>query len=712
MSRLSTRLVAMLAAAAMAAGLLAVATAPPAAAAFANGLVRFEGHGWGHGRGLGQYGSYGYAVDEGRDYSWILDHFYGGTTKGSKADGTISVKLTFLEGTTAAPVHMTVTSGSAYTIGDVKNTFAAGEYGRVRWNGAGFTIERGAACAGPWTTVQEVGPDARPEAKTAYVGDDHKQMLTVLQPVADKTCDQWNKRTYRGSLMMARLDSVFTRVLNWVQMEQYLRGVVPRESPASWGDAGGGKGMEALKSQSVAARSYAWAESRHKDYKTCDTTQCQVYGGAALNGVRSEHANTDAAIAATAGEVRINAAGGVARTEFSSSTGGHTDGPSFTPVPDTGDDTAANPNHEWSASVTVESIQTRHPQIGTLRSIGVLGRNGLGSMGGRATEVQLVGSSGSVTLKGDGAIRGGLGLKSAWFKTVDVILDVTRLQGEDRIATSNAISAGLFPDGTAAAAVLVSARDFPDAILGVPLAVAKNGPILLSDADAVPASTMAELQRATGGGKPVYLLGGTVPLSEGVRTQLEAAGYQVTRYGGATRAATAVQVAEALGNPSTVLLATGADFPDALAAGAAAAKAGGAVLLTAGSTMAPETAAYLEGRSVTKYAVGGGAAAADPAATPLAGPDRYETALKVANQFFPGPAAAGLASGAGFADALSGGVHAAMKNGPLVLTAPTALPLSTKQYLQGNADVTLRTLYVYGGPGAVADAVLDDLKKR
>lgn len=712
MSRLSTRMVAVLAAAAIAAGVLAsaVATAPPAAAAFPDGQVRFEGHGWGHGRGLGQYGSYGYAVEESRPYSWIVDHFYGGTTKGSRADGIISVKLELFNGTTSAPTDMVVTSGSAFAIGS--NNYTAGEYSRVRWNGSGWSIERAASCGGPWTEVQAVDPNlVSPEAKTDYGGDDITKMLTILQPDATKACTSWNKRTYRGSLMIARLDGTFTRVLNWVPMEQYLRGVVPRESPASWGDAGGGKGMEALKAQSVAARSYAWAENRHAGYKTCDTTTCQVYGGAALNGVRSEDSRTDAAIAATAGEVRVSGAS-VSRTEFSSSTGGHTDGPTFTPVVDTGDDTPSNPNHRWSASVSSASIEGRYPQIGTLDAVRVLARNGFGDMGGRVTKVQLVGTKGSVTLEGDGSIRGGLGIKSSWFNTVDIVLDITRLQGADRIATSNAISASLFADGAAAAAVIVSARDFPDAILGVPLAVAKNGPILLSDAAAVPASTMAELQRATGGGKPVYLLGGTVPLSDGVRTQLEGAGYQVTRYGGATRAATAVQVAEALGNRSTVLLATGSDFPDALAAGAAAAKAGAAVLLTSGSTMAPETAAYLQGRTVTRYAVGGGAAAADPGATRLAGPDRYETALAVANKFFPGPVAAGLASGAGFADALSGGVHAAMKGGPLVLTAPTTLPISTKQYLQGNADVTLRTLYVYGGTGAISDAALADIKKR
>src|SRR5206468_3853756 len=56
--------------------------------------VQLRGHGWGHGRGLGQYGSLGYATDEDIDYGAILDHYYGNTTKGAQPDGPITVRLT------------------------------------------------------------------------------------------------------------------------------------------------------------------------------------------------------------------------------------------------------------------------------------------------------------------------------------------------------------------------------------------------------------------------------------------------------------------------------------------------------------------------------------------------------------------------------------------------------------------------------------------
>ena len=423
-------------------GVLVSAVSASPAAAYPTENVRFEGHGWGHGRGLGQYGSLGYAIDDNQPYSWILDHYYSNTTKGTKADGIISVKLIFLDGITDAPTDMTVTSGGAFTIGD--RAFNANELGRVHWNGNGWTIERAAACGGPWTDPTSSAAGTRPEAKTAYAGDDFTKMLTVLEPAADKPCTEWNRRTYRGSLQIAVLDSVFTRVLNFVSMEQYLRGVVPRESPSFWGDLGTNKsGMNALKAQAVAARSYAWAENRHAEYKTCDTTQCQVYGGAALNGVRSEDVRSDTAVSQTAGEVRM-LDGAIARTEFSSSTGGWTAGGTFPAVEDTGDDVGVqpdgkcltagqdrpagyvcNPFHNWTLDVPVSNVEAVFPEIGTLQAISVTKRNGLGADGGRVVTAKVVGSDSTVTQTGND-LRQKLFLRSDWFSVIDVPVDVHR----------------------------------------------------------------------------------------------------------------------------------------------------------------------------------------------------------------------------------------------------------------------------------------------
>lgn len=382
---------------------LSAAIAPAPASAYPASEIQFEGHGWGHGRGMGQYGSFGYAVDQSQAYSWILDHYYGGTTKGSRADEEITVRLIEHDGK-----DLIVTSRAPFTI--AATTFAAGQAGRIRRNAAtgSWFIEKASSCAGPWNVAQEI--TTTPEAKSVTVtGDDVNLMLSI--------CGK-DTRAYRGYLRVLFVEGM-TRAINVVRMEQYLRGVVPRESIPSWGSAGGGKGMNALRVQAVAARSYAWAENRSfGNWKTCDTTSCQVYGGAGLNGVRIEVASTDQAVADTAGEVRIGSNGQAARTEFSSSTGGYTAGGTFPAVPDDGDGTSSNPNHDWSGRVGVDKVTAAYPSLGTLQKVEVVNRNGLGREGGRASSVKLTGDKGTMTITGD-QLRSKLGLKSDWYRVID-----------------------------------------------------------------------------------------------------------------------------------------------------------------------------------------------------------------------------------------------------------------------------------------------------
>ncbi|HYD08536.1 MAG TPA: SpoIID/LytB domain-containing protein [Acidimicrobiales bacterium] len=434
--------------------LLALVGASPAAA-YPSSQIDFEGHGWGHGRGLGQYGSLGYAIDEDWEHSRILDHFYGGTTKGSRANEVISVRLTPFDGK-----DLVVTSGSSFTVGT--NSYAAGEAARIRRTTSGWAIDKapslGSGCAATWTELQQVSPGSNPEAKLAqpYTGDDVKLLLQAI------TCPDMTRRHYRGSLM-ARVTDGVARTINFVEMESYLRGVVPRESPASWGDADGGRGMNALKAQTVAARSYAYAETRNALYKTCDTTACQVYGGAGLNNARTEHANTDRAIQQTAGEVRVDARGNTARTEFSSSTGGHTAGGTFTAVPDSGDDVSSNPNHEWTHRINVTAVEAAFPAVGRLQTITVSKRNGLGDQGGRATEVKLVGDGGSVTVTGND-VRSKLGLKSDWFRIIDPSLNAPAVG----VASMRAES-GLVVASTAGEALGYGAASAPGSMEGIAL---------------------------------------------------------------------------------------------------------------------------------------------------------------------------------------------------------------------------------------------------
>jgi putative cell wall-binding protein len=258
--------------------------------------------------------------------------------------------------------------------------------------------------------------------------------------------------------------------------------------------------------------------------------------------------------------------------------------------------------------------------------------------------------------------------------------------------------------GTAGAVVLARADDYPDALVGAALASAKNAPLLFANGGVLTAATQAEIQRVLPAGGTVYLLGGTAAIPATVATSLTSLGFVPVRYAGTDRFGTALAVADALNDPSTVLLATGVNFPDALAAGPAAAHVHGVVLLTNGSSLTPAVTAYLAAHPGTVYAIGGPAVAADPSATPLSGADRYATAAAVASSLFVAPANVGVASGTAFPDALSGGAFQAHFGGPIVLTDPHILPTSTSAYLTA-ADSTIVTTNIFGGATALSVTV-------
>ncbi len=281
-----------------------------------------------------------------------------------------------------------------------------------------------------------------------------------------------------------------------------------------------------------------------------------------------------------------------------------------------------------------------------------------------------------------------------------------RLEGPDRIDTAIAVSKSSFPTAGSANAVVLARGDlFPDALAGAPLAVNKQGPLLLTASGALDPRTLAEIQRVLTPGKNLFVLGGEVAISQAIFNQLQTLGYLVTRLGGADRFETAVVIASnGLGNPATILLATGLNFPDALSGGAAAAKVSGAILLTNGTTQAAATSAYLASRaSATVFALGGPAAAAQPSASAIIGVDRYATAVQVAQRFFvsPNPANVGLASGTNFPDGLTGGAHIGKLAGPLLLSDPNALPAVVNTYLVG-INSTITGAFIYGGPAAIS----------
>lgn len=361
--------------------------------------VTFNGYGWGHGRGMGQYGALGYAVDYGWSYQAILDHYYGGTVLASDAgNGPTTVDLQWLRGATPVVV------GAGMTMNGYPVPGAAVRVQRV--SAGWFQVSTGPGCSGPWTLWTG-------QSRVDLVPTDPGRTEGQL-----RVCRGSTQVGYRGTLSLVEGPRTLAAV-NTVALDDYLRGVVPRESPAGWGALGGGRGMQALRAQAVAARSYALASRYSSWAQTCDTITCQVYGGAFTQSptgvVTSLHdPRTDQAVAETSGQVRRSrSTGAIMRTEFSSSTGGWTTGGVFPAVQDLGDATASNPNRSWSTTTDTAAIAAA---LGTAPVTGlrVTRRNGLGRDGGRVLEVQVDTTSGPVTFTGN-QVRSALGLKSDWF---------------------------------------------------------------------------------------------------------------------------------------------------------------------------------------------------------------------------------------------------------------------------------------------------------
>ena len=401
--------------------------------------VIIRGHGNGHGRGLSQYGSLGWATKLSASWQDILNFYYGGSGRTlatlTEADavatpgGVMSVRLQTLDAQSTAVISDNVTAswtGAAGAYGALVARMVANNVYDIYAaptatcaadveNPTGFTLI-GDNVAGPIDFVSSQG-----SVPTAIAPTD---LLGICEPPST-TFKNGRIRYYRGSIR-ATIDILGNRrTVNLLNAEAYLRGVVPRESPAGWGDIAGGLGMNALRAQSVAARSYSLSEARYTYAKTCDTEDCQVYGGAALRTVGSKTAaviedkRTDQAIVDTTGYVIKDSRNTIMRTEFTSSNGGRTAGGQFPAQLDNGDIAADAALQSWSRLLSSADLQRAFPAIGVFTSI-TTSHDGLGGdWNGYTTSVVITGTAGSVTRTG-WQFRNDFDLNSPWYETFTV----------------------------------------------------------------------------------------------------------------------------------------------------------------------------------------------------------------------------------------------------------------------------------------------------
>ena len=156
--------------------------------------------------------------------------------------------------------------------------------------------------------------------------------------------------------------------------------------------------------------------------------------------------------------------------------------------------------------------------------------------------------------------------------------EVERLGGKTRYHTAANVVTDAFPK-TADTVFVATGSSFPDALSAVPAAARYEAPLLLTERDTVPEATRQAIDALQP--KRIVLLGGEVAISRDVETVLEGLAYDVDRLRGKDRYLTGVAVSQdAFVGARTVYIATGQNFPDALAGGPAAGVNAGPLLLT------------------------------------------------------------------------------------------------------------------------------------
>jgi stage II sporulation protein D len=329
---------------------------PAAAAASVNWVV--HGRGFGHGVGMSAYGAYGYA-QHGKGYSFILGHYYTGTTIGTLPKPRVVRVLLSVSSEDVGFSGATSACGQRL---DPKRSYEAHRVGnsvRLRSSGGKPLAKCGASLR------------AAGAGKIAIAG----------------------LGTYRGALETVP-EGNSLNVVNALAVDQYVKGVIPNESPPSWPIA-------ELEAQAVASRSFALtAGVGGNGYDLYADTRSQVY-----KGLESEYPSSNEAAEATRGQV-VEYEGKVAETLFSACSGGKTESiqnvfgssiPYLVGVPDPYDSYC--PLHAWTLNFSGPEISSKLSGLldGRLKKVAIT-QTGYSP---RIIEAKLYGTGGVTSVTGE-----------------------------------------------------------------------------------------------------------------------------------------------------------------------------------------------------------------------------------------------------------------------------------------------------------------------
>lgn len=275
--------------------------------------------------------------------------------------------------------------------------------------------------------------------------------------------------------------------------------------------------------------------------------------------------------------------------------------------------------------------------------------------------------------------------------------NVTRIAGEDRIATSIEISKEMFNESDNV--VLASGFNFADALSAGQLAAALNAPLILSN-DQLDSRTSDEIAKLKP--KNIYIVGGETALSSNIEESVKSVvnDINIERLKGNDRYETSVKVMEKTKefvDAEYLLIASGKNFPDALSATSFMADHKALMILSDGNSYPKSDLQEIAIGGVNQLPLNGFTGER------IAGNDRYQTALAIARRSFESNENAILANSKVFADSLSAVSVAKNYKAPIILTDNENLTQSTKSYLENMNSVT-----IIGGEKSVSSNIFSN----
>lgn len=289
--------------------------------------------------------------------------------------------------------------------------------------------------ANRFMTNQNISGEIVKVENTIGIYDNNKLLIGYEDSLSIKSNDDISlaNKKYRNFInIICKKNSL--SVINVLNIEEYLYGVVPSEMPSSWH-------KEALKAQAVACRNYAYSNlglHKNEGFDVCDTIHCQVYNG--ISGEKpstTETVNETKGILAYYNNEKINAV-------YSSSSGGYTDNaenvwnnniPYLKAVKDEYEEGAK----KWTRTFTFDELSSVL-SIGTLNEI-ILESSPITE---RAISLTFVGSNGEKVLKKEeirsffSKFKGG-SLDSRNFKMATSNANITTKNTQDNTSKNNNI---------------------------------------------------------------------------------------------------------------------------------------------------------------------------------------------------------------------------------------------------------------------------------